>query len=86
MKRKSGNDHADVMRQQRFPLPGTDLGYLNAQPMDFVPDVDLAACGHPEGRCICGHEGHHYDWEDGHAGHMGQHSFAVPKYAKKWEI
>lgn len=45
--KKSGNEHPDVMRQQRFPLPGTDLGSLNARPMDFVPDVDGESTNYP---------------------------------------
>jgi hypothetical protein len=54
--------------------------------MDFVPDVDFAGDRKNETRCTCGHEGCHYDWEEGHPGHMGQHSFAVEKKAKRWEI
>jgi hypothetical protein len=86
MKKSSGAIETHNLRQQRFPMPGTDLGMVNVRPMDFVPDVDLNPCGHPEGQCTCGHLGRHYEFEDGHGGHMGQHTFAVPKIARKWEI
>lgn len=88
MKRKSnGIEHPDVMRQRQFPAGrGSDLGSTTAIPMDFVPDVDLAPCRHEEGKCTCGHLGHHYDFEEGHSGHMGQHTFSVPKPARKWDM
>lgn len=89
MKKRSGGQRAietHDLRQQRYPLPGTDLGSVNARPMDFVPDVDFAGDRKNETRCTCGHEGCHYDWEEGHPRHMGQHSFAVEKKAKRWEI
>jgi hypothetical protein len=85
MKKSSGAIETHNLRQQRYPLPGTDLGSVNARPAEFVADVDLNPCGHSEGRCTCGHEGHHYEYEDGHGGHIGQHTFAVPKYAKKFD-
>lgn len=49
MKKQSSQKAIEThcLRQQRFPLPGTDLGYLNAQPMDFVPDVDGESTNYP---------------------------------------
>jgi hypothetical protein len=86
MRKKSelGGTMAHDFSQTRYPLPGTDLGRVNAEPAEFVPDVDLSTCRHTEDTCTCGHKGRHSEWVDGHEGHMGQHSFAVPRIGKKF--
>jgi hypothetical protein len=43
MKKKSGNDHADTMRQRKYPMPGTDLETTTAIPYDGAYDVDISA-------------------------------------------
>lgn len=44
MKKKSGgNDHADVMRQAKYLMPGTDLGATTAIPFNEAVDVDAPA-------------------------------------------
>lgn len=86
MKKRSGSVSEHNLSQARHMQPESDLGAVNAYPQEFVPDVDFAPpCVHGD-VCTCGHHGHHYEWEEGHGGHMGQHSFAVEKRAKKWEI
>jgi hypothetical protein len=40
MAKKNGFDHADVMRQAKYPMPGTDLGSTTAIPFNEAVDVD----------------------------------------------
>lgn len=63
MKKQSGKTAIEThdLRQRRYPLPGTDLGTVNAQPDDFVPDVDLR---------IPRHESNNNYWP-------AQHTFSV---------
>lgn len=86
MKKQSGAIETHNLMQERYPMPGTDLGYVNQVPEGFVPDVDLSCRHNDDDTCICGHKGRHWEFEEGHQGHMGQHTFAVEKKAKKWEI
>ena len=44
MAKKNGNDHSDVQRQEKYPMPGTDLGMTTAIPYNEAYDVDM-----PEG-------------------------------------
>lgn len=78
MKKNSGAIETHDLRQARCPMPGTDLGKVNAYPQEFVPDVDLASRCEGTDVCTCGHCGHHYSWNGNHSGHMGQHTFSVP--------
>ena len=41
MAKKNGFDHADVQRQEKYPMPGTDLGMTTAIPFNEAFDVDL---------------------------------------------
>jgi hypothetical protein len=36
------NEHPDVQRQQKYPMPGTDLGETTAIPFNQAHDVDLS--------------------------------------------
>jgi hypothetical protein len=42
MAKKSGNEHPDVQRQEKYPMPGTDLGLTTAIPFNEAFDVDLS--------------------------------------------
>lgn len=40
MAKNNKDDHADVMRQNKYPMPGTDLGSTTAIPCNIAVDVD----------------------------------------------
>ncbi len=84
MKRSNGNDHADVMRQQKYPMPGTDLGETTAIPYNEASDVDAPGTypSERESVCACGHVGRHFSGEC--RGHHATKTFVVE--AKREEL
>ena len=84
MKRR-GEDHSDVMRQTKYAVPGSDLGYTNAIPYDEAEDVDKPATypWEQDSTCpSCGNIGRHFGGVCRY--HTGTKTFVVE--AKKSEL
>ena len=88
MKRKIVNEHADVMRQKQYPMPGTDLGFTNAIPFNEAEDVDESG-GHypgPEDTCSCGHMGYHSRYNNKHGDHISCFSYTEDRPKEPLEM
>lgn len=79
MAKRSGNDHSDVMRQTRYPIPGSDLGFGTAIPYNEAEDVDAPAAYPWEASSACpscGHVGRHFAGDPCRM-HGGSQTFVV---------